>query len=120
MAYLWTVSLFHQQHLWGMCRELEAAILGRSCLILWPWPQRKRQQDRCPGMFPPIAKLFGEVRAGLLEEADPACLLGPWDGKGVAECPPIPSRLGCQAYQLELQVTGSLTLNPSLLTDPKL
>lgn len=67
-----------------------------------------------------LAKLFGEMRAGLLEEADPDCLLGPRDGKGVAECPPIPGRLVCQAYQSELQVTGSLTLNPSLLTDPKL
>lgn len=67
-----------------------------------------------------LAELFGEMRARLLEEADPDCLLGPRDGKGVAECPPIPSRLLCQTYQLELQVTVISTLNPSLLTDPKL
>lgn len=51
MAYLWTVSLYHQQHLLGMSKELEVAILGHSCLILWSWPQRKRQQDQCPGAF---------------------------------------------------------------------
>lgn len=59
MAYLWTVSLYHQQHLLGMCKELEVAILGRSCLILRPWPRRKRQRGQCPGAFSTNSQTVG-------------------------------------------------------------
>lgn len=49
MAYLWTVSLYHRQHLAGMWKELEVAVPGHSCLTLWP--QKKGSWDQCPGAF---------------------------------------------------------------------
>lgn len=59
MAYLWAVSLYRQQHLLGVCKGLEVAILGRSCLILRPWPRRKRQQGQRPGAFSTNSRTVG-------------------------------------------------------------
>lgn len=51
MAYLWTVSPYHQQHLSGMWKELEVAIPGHSCLILRPLDTEEGAAGPVPGAF---------------------------------------------------------------------
>lgn len=136
MAYLWTVSLYHQQHLSGMWEELQVAIPGCSCLF----PRRLSTEEGAVGPVP--WGLFHQQLNCLLfkhpprdESLDsqgrqtPTSCLDPGVG-ALSECPP-PSRLQgdharispwahrlvCQVYQLELRETRTQQ-GPQALTPP--